>query len=53
MRTLEGHEGIYRGANSAAFSPDGKFIVIGASDSLVKIWDAETGAEVSLFVWVL
>jgi len=32
---------------SVAFSRDGKKIVSGASDKLVKIWNAETGAEVS------
>ena len=33
--------------SSFAFSPDGTFVVSGGSDQeLVKIWDAETGAEV-------
>ena len=31
---------------SLAFSPDGKRIVSGSGDNLVKIFDTETGAEV-------
>ena len=33
---------------SIAFSPDGKRIVSGSVDKLVRIWNAETGAEVSI-----
>ena len=34
-----------------AYSPDGKHIVSGSCDSTVKVWDAQTGKEVSvLFV---
>jgi len=33
-----------------AFSADGKRIVSGSGDNLVKIWNAETGAEVGSFV---
>jgi len=32
--------------NAVAFSPDAKQIVSGGQDMLVKIWNAETGAEV-------
>ena len=31
---------------SVAFSPNGKQIVSGAQDNLIKIWHAATGAEV-------
>ena len=31
---------------SVAFSPDGKRVVSGAEDSLVKIWDVESEGEV-------
>jgi WD40 repeat protein len=40
-----GHSGE---VNSIAFSSDGKRIVSGSHDMLVKIWDADTGAEVSI-----
>ena len=33
---LEGHT---RNINSAAFSPDGKFIVSAANDGTIRIWD--------------
>ena len=48
--TLRGHS---RTVNSIAFSPDGKRVVSGSRDKLVKIWDAASGAEVSNFVGVL
>ena len=32
-----------------AISPDGKRVVSGSKDNLVKIWDTTTGAEVSSF----
>ena len=44
MRTLMGHTGFVW---SIAFSRDGKRIVSGSADKLVKIWDTETGDEVS------
>ena len=44
---LTGHAGE---VTSVAFSPDGTRVVSGSSDNLVKVWDAETGAEVSLSV---
>jgi WD40 repeat protein len=44
MRTLTGHtDGVW----STAFSRDGKLIVSGSEDTLVKIWDTQTGDEVS------
>jgi WD40 repeat protein len=42
--TLRGHT---RAVYSVAISPDGKWIVSGSQDRLVKIWNAATGAEVS------
>ena len=44
MRTLTGHSGI---VFSVAFSRDGKRVVSGSDDDFVKIWNTETGAEVS------
>jgi len=43
VRTLEGHLG---GVESVAYSPDGKRVVSGSEDWIVKIWDANTAAEV-------
>jgi len=44
VHTLRGHTGaVY----AVAISRDGKRIVSGSEDNLVKIWDATTGAEVS------
>jgi len=43
VHMLMGHSGIVR---SVDFSPNGKRVVSGSADKLVKIWNAETGAEV-------
>jgi WD40 repeat protein len=40
---LTGHTGA---VNSAAFSPDGKYIVTGSSDETVRLWDAATGKQI-------
>ena len=32
---------------SVAFSLEGNLVVSGSEDNLVKVWDVETGAEVS------
>ena len=47
MRTLRGHTGP---VVAVAFSQDGKRVVSGSHDRLVKIWNAETGATVTSFV---
>ena len=44
---VAGHSGA---VNSVDFSPDGKQFASGSKDNLVKIWDTDTGAEVSSFV---
>ena len=44
VRTLAGHSGW---VTSVAMSADGKRVVSGSFDKTVKIWDVETGAEVS------
>ena len=49
VHTLTGHsDNVW----SVAFSPSGNRIVSGSDDNLVKIWDTETGVEVSSFVGV-
>ena len=48
MRTLAGHSGC---VFSVAVSTDGKRVVSGSVDMTVKIWDVETGAQVT--GWVL
>ena len=42
--TLRGHEDA---VNAVAFSPDGKRVVSGSRDNIVKIWDTATEAVVS------
>jgi WD40 repeat protein len=48
--TLTGHS---QEVSSVAYSSDGKKIVSGSRDCLVKIWDAATGAEVGSFLGAL
>ena len=49
MRTLTGHSD---SVESVAFSRDGTRVVSGSADWQVKIWDVETGTEVSSVVGV-
>ena len=46
VRTFEGHTEELR---SVSFTPDGTRVISASKDKLVKIWDLETGAEVSSF----
>lgn len=43
---LAGHD---HSVNSAAFSPDGKYIVSGSSDRTVRIWDSGNGKELHVY----
>ena len=45
--TLTGHSNY---VTSVAYSPDGKHIVSGSEDSTVKVWDSQTGKEVSVLL---
>ena len=47
LSSLAGHSG---SVLSVDFSPDGKHVVSGSSDNLVKIWNAANGAEVRIFI---
>ena len=49
MHTLTGHSDPVL---VVAFSPNGNRVVSGSRDSLVKIWNTKTGAEVGSFVGV-
>ena len=48
--TLTGHS---EPVLSVAYSPDGKHIVSGSFDNTVKVWDSQTGTEVSHCVLTL
>jgi len=48
VHTLHGHSKKSGAVEAVAFSPDGKQVISGSEDMSVKIWDAETGAVVSL-----
>ncbi|KAG9054182.1 hypothetical protein FS842_005878 [Serendipita sp. 407] len=44
LNTLLGHAGVVW---SVSFSPDGRFIVSGSDDRTVRLWDMETGHQLS------
>lgn len=46
LHSLSGHRGA---VCSVAFSPDGKRLVSGAMDGLLKVWDVPTGRELMSF----
>ncbi|MCL2806061.1 MAG: WD40 repeat domain-containing protein, partial [Treponema sp.] len=35
-----------RDINSVAFSPDGKYVVSGSNDNMIKLWDVSSGREI-------
>ena len=43
INRLEGHRS---GVDSVAFSPNGQRIVSGSEDSMLRLWDAQTGAAI-------
>jgi WD40 repeat protein len=46
MAVLRGHT---KSVSSLAFSPDGKTVASGSSDETIRIWDFETGKELSCY----
>ncbi len=42
LNKFKGHTDYVR---SVRYSPDGKYIISGSEDGLLKIWDADTGKE--------
>jgi len=47
IRSLRGHEG---SISSIAFSQDGKLLVSGAKDSMVKLWNISSGQEIKSYL---
>ena len=43
QHVLQGHRD---GVRSVAFSPDGRHIVSGSDDKIIRVWDAQTGGQV-------
>ncbi|KAF0143810.1 MAG: wd40 repeat subgroup [Nitrospirae bacterium] len=46
VRTFSGHS---KWISSAAFSPDGKYVISGSGDATLKLWDVSTGKEIRTF----
>lgn len=46
LMTLAGHT---ESVNACAFSPDGSRVVSASYDNTLKLWDAQTGAELATF----
>ena len=46
--TLVGHKGV---VSTLVYSPDGRYLMSGGWDKLVKIWDAASGRELASFEW--
>ena len=44
QRTLSGHE---YSVNSVAVTPDGRFAISGSDDNTLKVWDLDTGKEMT------
>ncbi len=46
VRRFTGHT---NGVNSVAFSPDGRFVLSGSWDEMLRLWEVESGQEVRQF----
>jgi WD40 repeat protein len=44
VMTLRGHDGVF----AVIFSPDGKRVISGGNDGIIKVWDSATGKELKI-----